>query len=180
MTRAIHVAAALSLATIACAREHVERPNTPTADASLAVADAEAPPLAQDAAVSAEETEPRIVWDWRGTYTFVESCEGGCPRYRIVIGECPGPCRVHIDVDGPKTKLRLEGVGRGTVNEQLEVRFTADRPDAPSRGFVAGAVLFTLEAAPGDHMVLRFGQLEATNKASTIIARHPPLRRATR
>ena len=115
---------------------------------------------------------------WTGKYVFDE-LPAGCPqclRYRIVIDACPGPCTVHVDVDGPQTKRRLEGVGRATGNrEELAVRFTGTRnDDAPGSDFSPGTVLLTLEALPGNLLLLRFGALVSSNgSASLIVARGP-------
>lgn len=182
-----------------CAQERVRSAGAAEVDASLAVSDADAPvptptpTPSTSASASASASfdagsagaEHAIVWDWKGRYDFVEPCAPAapaapCPRYRIVVDECPGPCKVHVDVDGAGAMRRLEGVGRGTSDRyQLEVRFTGYRPgDASKRGFVEGAVLLTLEPAPGDHMVLVFGKLDSANGGRSLIVRHPALRRA--
>jgi hypothetical protein len=193
--------AGLSLAVIGCAQE----PDWPRAQAFLPSSSSPAPassasapqsdagspvappPLAEtsarkpDAAVSDAGLNV-IRWTWTGTYEFTELCQlpaadaPRCPRYRIVIEKCPGPCKVNIDSDGPGTKVRLEGVAHGTANiYALEVRFSGYRQDDPSKsGFTAGAVLLTLERHPGDHVSLTFGQLQSPDKIESILVRVVP------
>lgn len=117
-----------------------------------------AEPSSADAATE-DASVGEIIWSWTGAYAF--------DRFRIVVEDCPGACSVTVDADGTK----LAGVGRATSNRyQLEVRFTGD-----AGGFAQNDVLFTLEAAPGDQMVLQLGALESSDGRSTLVAKHPPL-----
>ncbi len=119
---------------------------------------------------------------WRGTYAFTECGDPGspgteaCVRYRVVVDKCPGPCIVHIEVDGPTSKRRLEGVGRATANPaELAAYFTGyGADDAIKTGLVTGSVLLTLEFEPGDHMTLRFGTLRGSNGIGSLITRLVP------
>jgi hypothetical protein len=178
-----------------CAREpprsvgHVASPPQVATAGDLSSTVDAAPPAVGMASNSPDTTERDagvhdIVWNWKGAYVFTEVPFGAqcpaCVRYRVAVEKCPGPCKVHVDADGPQTKARMEGVGRATSNlHELEVHFTGYRADDLSNtGFTADAVLLTLEAAPGDHMILHFGALQASDKRPVLIVGHTPLPRA--
>ena len=143
--------ALVALGLIGCAASKLEPRPSEHASADAAIA------ALEDASVG------EILWNWAGAYAF--------DRWRIVIEDCPGACSVTIDAG----KLRLAGVGRATSNRyQLEVRFTGD-----AGGFTQNDVLFTLEAAPGDHILMELRALRSSDGRTTLVTKHPPLRRAT-
>jgi hypothetical protein len=170
---------------MSCAAKSPPSPSPPHAEATAAP---EAPTFVDAGSVSSTTTSSptdagvvdsgphKIVWKWNGTYGFRDCDELGCTQYRLVIGPCPGACKVQIDVDGPKITRRLEGKGRGGADEyQLDVGFTGyGSKDMSKSGFTEADLLVTLEFLPGDHAMLHFRKLESSTKVAALLTTYRP------
>ena len=134
-----------------------------------------------------------ILWRWTGSYDFDE-CDAvrlaigqsssdihkRCWRYRIVIRDCPGGCAAQIDVEGPDTRRRLAATGMGTSERyELALHARGARDGDPSAAPIADdAILVSLEALPGNHLLLRFGALSSPLGTTQLVILRRPLARA--